>query len=281
MIYVKRDPNLIPEKLIKVAERAQEQLEALPPNERIAFIKKKSHIWRSFKRHLHAMSYGKCWYSEVMGPHSHYHVDHFRPKAEAQRSETDKDDGYTWLAFDWDNFRYSSERSNSLSTDEDTGEIVGKSSWFPLVEGSAVACWDNRCTNIENPILLDPTKQSDVALIDIGSDGRVKPATLCTDVGKMRVKASTRYYGLNLPDTLAARRQIMIDLGDEVDKVLSLIADAEGAERPGDPVQVERHRKTLTAWTMPNRAFTLAARAKLIELGLAEILAGPEDFAAI
>lgn len=280
MIYVKRDPNLIPEKLIAVAQRAQEELEQLPANERVAFIKRKSHIWRAFKRHLRAMSYGKCWYSEAMGPQSPYDVDHFRPKSEAQRSDAEKDDGYPWLAFDWDNFRYSSERSNRLSTDEETGETVGKSSWFPLVEGSPIACWDNRGLDVERPLLLDPTQQADVALIDVASDGRIKPARLCTDVGKMRVKASTRYYGLDLPDTLAARRQIMIDLGDEADKVLSLIADAEGAERRGDPIQVEKHRRTLTGWTMPNRPFALAARARLIELGFAQLLAGPEDYPA-
>lgn len=38
---MKRDPALIPDKLIKVAERAQAALEALPADERVAFIKKK------------------------------------------------------------------------------------------------------------------------------------------------------------------------------------------------------------------------------------------------
>ena len=68
MIYVRRDPNLIPEKLLKVAERAQQQLDRLPPTQRPAFIKKKSHIWRAFARYLVQMSYGKCWYSESLDP---------------------------------------------------------------------------------------------------------------------------------------------------------------------------------------------------------------------
>lgn len=42
-----------------------------------------------------------------IAPQSPYDVDHFRPKSEARRSEKVIDEGYPWLAFDWDNFRYS------------------------------------------------------------------------------------------------------------------------------------------------------------------------------
>jgi hypothetical protein len=75
------------------------ELEALPEAQRCDFIKKKSHIWRAFARYLARMSYGKCWYSETRDPQSFFDVDHFRPKAEAIRSETVKDDGYPWLHF--------------------------------------------------------------------------------------------------------------------------------------------------------------------------------------
>ena len=94
MIYVRRDPTLIPERLLRVAERAQSELEALPPAERVPFIKKKSHIWRAFARVLASMSFGKCWYSESLDAQSFYDVDHFRPKAEAVRAEGEIDDGY-------------------------------------------------------------------------------------------------------------------------------------------------------------------------------------------
>ncbi len=281
MIYVKRDPALIPDKVIKVAKRAQQKLEELPANERVAFIKKKAHIWRAFKRHLRSMSYGKCWYSEAKGPQSPYDVDHFRPKAEAQRTDTEKDDGYPWLAFDWDNFRYSAERSNRLSTDEETGEVVGKSSWFPMVDGSPIACWDNRCTNGEKPLLLDPICQDDVSLIDVGSDGRMKPSTTCVGTGKKRVNASIRHYALNLPDILEARQDVMRDVNDRVETLLKSIEAANNFEEAADAIPVEDQRKAITALTMPNSAFTRAARAKLIEKGLAGLIASPEDYPAI
>lgn len=278
---MRRDPAKIPEKVLKVAERAQAQLEALPAEERIAFIKKKSHVWRGFKRYLRSMSYGKCWYSEAVGPQSPYDVDHFRPKSEAQRADGVKDDGYPWLAFDWDNFRYSAERSNRLSTDEETGETFGKSSWFPLVSGSPVACWDDRCIGQEKPLLLDPTVEADVALIDVGSDGLIVTSRTCTNAGAERVKASVRFYGLDLPDILGARRQVMIDLNDDIDKLLMLHEGAMDAERANDPELIEKHRKTIVSRTLPNRPFTLAARAKLIERGLPQLLAGPEDYATM
>ncbi|WP_109867636.1 hypothetical protein [Methylocucumis oryzae] len=105
MIYVKRNPKLIPEKVLKVAEKAQKELEVLPEIERKEFIEKKAHIWRSFARYLAKMSYGKCWYSEGNDPQSFFDVDHFRPKKEAKRSESESDDGYPWLAFSWEKFQ--------------------------------------------------------------------------------------------------------------------------------------------------------------------------------
>ena len=87
MIYVWRDSSLIPKKFLQVAERAQRKLEALPADERPAFIKKKSHVWRAFARYLLKMSYGKCWYSESLDPQSFFDGDHYRPKLQTRRSE--------------------------------------------------------------------------------------------------------------------------------------------------------------------------------------------------
>lgn len=272
MIFVRRDPTLIPEKLLKVAERAQAELEELPPDQRVAFIAKKSHIWRAFKRYLRAMSYGKCWYSEAKAPQSPYDVDHFRPKSEAQRTDSLKDEGYPWLAFDWDNFRYSAERSNRLSADEETGEVLGKSSWFPLSDGSPVALWGNRCISNEKPLLLDPVSKEDVSLIDVGSDGRMKPSITCVGTGLKRVRASIRHYALNLPDILEARQDVMRDVSDRVETLLKSIEAAIQFEEAADAIPVDEQRKAIIALTMPNSAFAKAARAKLIEKGRQAIM---------
>lgn len=281
MIYVRRDPALIPEKVLQVAERAQADLEALPAAERVAFIKKKAHIWRGFKKYLSRMSYGKCWYSESPDPQSFFDVDHFRPKSEAKRSETVTDEGYPWLAFDWDNFRYSAGRSNRLSTDEDTDETTGKSSWFPLIDGSAIACWENRCVADERPLLIDPTNQNDARLIKVDTNGRIAPSRFCVGTNKKRVTESTKLYGLDLPRLTEARLRVMRDVAGRVDELLSCIAAADAHDPVADALPIVQQQEAITGLTLPNSAYSLAARSKLYELGLAELIAKPEDYPAI
>lgn len=281
MIYVRRDSALIPEKVLKVAERAQAALEALPPAERVAFVKKKAHVWRGFKKYLSKMSYGKCWYSESPDPQSFFDVDHFRPKSEAKRSETATDDGYPWLAFDWDNFRYSAGRSNRLSTDEDTDETAGKSSWFPLIDGSAVACWDDRCVADERPLLIDPTNQDDARLIKVDTNGRIAPSRFCVGTNKKRVTESAKLYGLDLPSLTEARLRVMRDVSGRVDDLLKCVAAADAHEPVADALPIPEQQAAITSLTLPNSAYSLAARSKLYELGLAELIAKPEDYPAI
>ncbi|WP_412050969.1 hypothetical protein ACK6D9_05770 [Hoeflea sp. Naph1] len=278
MIYVRRDPALIPEKVLKVAERAQAALEALPPEERVAFIKNKSHIWRGFKKYLARMSYGKCWYSESPDPQSFFDVDHFRPKAEARRSDTaDPDEGYPWLAFSWENFRFSAGRSNRLSTDEHTDETVGKGSWFPLCQGSPVAEWAHRNV-VERPMLLDPVNSADMDLIRVESDGSIKPSYTCVGTNASRVKQSIELYGLDLPRLTEARLRIMRDVQQKFEALLKIVAVANDFPLAADPLPVQEQAAAIKATTMPDSPYSLAARCKLIELGGADLIARPEDY---
>ena len=279
MIYVRRDSSLIPQKVLKVAERAQAALEALPPADRVAFIKKKSHVWTGFKKYLAKMSYGKCWYSESPDPQSFFDVDHFRPKAEAQRAEGGlRDDGYPWLAFDWDNFRYSAGRSNRLSIDEHTDLTVGKGSWFPLCDGSLVANWESRNTALEKPVLLDPTNAEDMGLIKVGSLGMVEPTRICVGTDLERVTKSAKYYGLNLPALTEARSRVMRDIQEMMDTLLQIVTTANAIPLAADHLPIRSQANLITSRTLPNSAYALAARSRLIELGMPELIATPEDY---
>jgi hypothetical protein len=280
VIYVRRDFSLIPEKVIKVAVRAQQELENLPAAERPAFIKKKSHIWRAFARYLSKMSYGKCWYSETLDPQSFFDVDHFRPKLEARRSEDVTESGYQWLAFSWDNFRYSAQRSNRVNKNEVTDDTEGKGNWFPLLAGSPKACWDNRCEDTEKPVLLDPVRTEDVRLIDVKADGRMGPSPTCVGSGRYRVERTIEVYGLNLPRLKSARLSAMREVNDLCEVLWGMIeAVALGPDAVADQLPIDKQLELIIAKTLPCSAYSKAARAMLINLGAAALCAQPEEVA--
>jgi hypothetical protein len=282
MIYVHRDQTIIPEKVLKVAERAQKHLETLTSvDERREYIKKKSHIWRAFGRYLAQMSHEKCWYSESPDPHSFFDVDHYRPKLEAKRTEEQTDTpGYEWLAFSWENFRYAANCANRLLTNHETGVVEGKGSWFPLLPDSIVASWDDRCVDKEKPILLDPVDRRDVRLVDIADDGMVVPSKFAVGSDKLRVTTSVKMYGLNLPRIKAARMRLMRKVKSDIETALETL---EAVQKPdvtddfADSIPTERHWESLTEYTLPTQPFSAAARHVLISQGLAELCAQPED----
>jgi hypothetical protein len=267
MIHVKRDPALIPDKLLKVAARAQQKLETLPADERREFIQKKRHIWGRFKRYLRAMSHGKCWYSESSDPQSFFDVDHFRPKLRARRSDSHVDAGYEWLAFSWENFRYSAQRSNQQNKDEDTDQVVGKGDWFPLLDPSPCARWDDRCEESERPVLLDPVRQEDVDLVDVLDDGRMSPNPFCVGSSKHRVTRSIELYGLNLPALTAARAKVMRDVIDLHAALLETAQSVTNApDAIADGVPLNRQMKMLIGKVQKTSAYSKAARAQLSKL---------------
>lgn len=275
MIFVKRNPALIPEWLLKAAEVAQKELESkATPEERKAYIESKGRLWRRFGRYLKQMSYGKCWYSESDCIQSRTDVDHFRPKKEARRSETESDDGYPWLAFSWENFRYAAQLSNQLSTDENTGEVVGKGAWFPLMPGSPRATWDNRAAS-ERPLLLDPVSKHDVRLITIDASGKMRPSDLCLgDYERARVTESIKYLGLNLDGLTGARQRAMEAVQEIVQDVLRTKAAADGAganaQQIAEALPIDTSIERIQAKTHPREPYAAAIRAQLKAMGFGE-----------
>lgn len=286
MIYVRRDPNLIPERVLRVAERAQAQLEALAPEKRADFIEKKSHVWRGFARYLTKMSYGKCWYSESDCVQSFKDVDHYRPKKQARRHiGVDPDEGYPWLAFSWDNFRLAAQRTNQINRDDDTDESVGKGAWFPLMPGSRRATWDDRCVAEERPVLLDPACVTDVRLIEVTATGRMGPTKLCLgEYERTRVSNTVKLLGLDLPGLVSARQRTMRlvqDLVDEVQKAL-VAADsgAEAAAFMANKMPIGGQLNLLQRLTEPSQPYAAAARAQLRFLGFGELCVSVEQMGA-
>jgi hypothetical protein len=267
MIYIRRDRNLIPDKVIAVAQKATNELEALSAEDRKDFIKKKSHIWKAFGRYLAKMSYGKCWYSESKDIQSFFDVDHFRPKSEARRAEEIVDaEGYAWLAFDWENFRFSSQRCNRVSKDEESDELVGKGSWFPLIDGSPKAVWSDRCINEEAPYLLDPARLDDVVNVDIAQDGRFSPLPHCIGLQAVRIRKTAKIYGLNLPRIKEARLKIIREV-TRIHELIMKFSEALDRDNEGDPNDLIVQQITmLKEKTRADAQFCKAARSQLLRL---------------
>lgn len=272
MIFIRRDVSLIPASVIAVAQRAQIKLEQLPEDKRKSFIKKKSHIWRGFSKYLAKMSYGKCWYSEAKDAGANFDVDHFRPKAEAKRTEDIVDsEGYAWLAFDWENFRLSAQNCNRLNTDK-SGTTVGKGSWFPLQSGSPKATWDNRCINDERVILIDPLVNDDLTFIDYDDNGRFTHSRLCIGQAALRIKRSGIIYGLNFEKMREARFEAMKAAKELLEAIQQNVVDLVPFGDDAPMQVIERQIEQLKAKTRADAPFSRAVRAQLNKLGAEDYL---------
>lgn len=273
MIFIKRDPELIPDKVVEVARRAQDTLEKLPAADRADFIKKKSHIWRGFSKYLSKMSYGKCWYSEARDAGANFDVDHFRPKAEAKRSdEVVDDEGYPWLAFEWENYRLSAQNCNRLNKDEKAERTVGKGSWFPLLGGSPKACWDDRCIEVEAPVLIDPVVRDDLHFVDFDQRGLFKPSDLCVGQPAKRIRESAVIYALNFEQMREARFRAMDDARKLYETILQCAEDLSPIGDDAPMRALERLIEELRAKTRADAPFSRAVRIHLQKLGANDYL---------
>lgn len=221
MRYIDIDKIEIPDGWEEKAEKALKDIENLPAAERKKEIDRKSGLWAELKESLAKLSHYKCWYCETKNIRDDYEVDHFRPKNNIQNS--DHHQGYWWLAFSWENYRYSCTFCNCRREDSESGVVKGKGDYFPLLDES------NRCfsrsddlTN-ESPLLLDPVKRGDPCLIIFRQDGNAhwKYSKEENEIAFRRAEKSIELYHLNEIRLVEARKQLhrkikkLIDQGDE------------------------------------------------------------------
>lgn len=146
MIYVHRDWERVPEDIKTVLKTAAAELEAIADTDaRKSYIHANREKWSTVRDYLSGMSHGKCWYSEAREAVSRYQVDHFRPHGRAKQATKDYYEGYSWLAFDIENFRLAGMLCNTVNQ-EFSEESVGKGDWFPLIDPSKRASLQDRNT---------------------------------------------------------------------------------------------------------------------------------------
>lgn len=209
------------------AAEAEEKIKA-----RNQFIDDHSGHWAKLKPWLFALSHGKCWFTEGRDICSHTDVEHFRPKKEAKELDGSVRDGYWWLTFDYGNFRAAGNVPNRK-----------KGGWFPLHKDSHCSRFCARCEESETYYLLDPIKQTDVALLAFDEEGNAIPHPKADDWERERVQISIDRLKLNDHDALPQeRRRVWQQVSKEIDGYF----EAKSKYRPGiNPAPMEKMEERL------------------------------------
>ena len=163
-------------------------------------------IWRELSPELAELGNGKCWYSESRNPASDKNVDHFRPKGRVE--EDDTHEGYWWLAFRWQNYRYASQWCNQRRNDRVNGTSGGKGDHFPLRPGSIRAHRETDDYEVEDVELLDPIDPEDWKLLTFRPDGHPTPATKLGTPEHARATTSINVYHLDCKELVNDRRPL-------------------------------------------------------------------------
>lgn len=204
------------------SEKAQQLTDSLKAakddKQRSEIINRNQEHWKAVKPVLAALFNHKCWYTEAPQQGTDVDVDHFRPKKSVKEthSETVPHNGYWWLAFCLENYRFSCIVANRRRKDVDSGVTGGKADHFPLCDETMRANTPTCDLENEQPILLDPLKATDVQLLQFKPDGEAM-ARFSKDKHErkfMRADQSIRLYHLNHTDFIRCR----IELRDQIDK---------------------------------------------------------------
>lgn len=239
MRYISIEEIRLPDGWQEKADKLRDQLIAAAPPERKEIIKKNADVWREVKDALSALSHGKCWYCECKEIRSDNPVDHFRPKNRV--ADCDGHEGYWWLAFDWHNYRFSCTYCNSRRVGVDT--IGGKQDHFPLVDEASRALQFGDDMSLEQPMLLDPTIQSDSELLWFYIDGTPIPK-FAEDQDENKHKRATisiELYHLNEERLEEKRRDLYQELSRLVARGNEALDDA--AQAPNVTLKARAERR--------------------------------------
>jgi len=201
-------------------------------------------IWqdRDLKTLLMTVSFGKCWYCEQnVAERADNAVDHFRPKGRV--AEDTSHEGYWWLAFDWENYRFACTFCNSARLSDDGSG--GKQDHFRLWSEDSRARTPDDLIDREQPLLLDPFQPDDPGYLTFEQDGRAVPTYAKDDDRFLYESASESIerYHLNR-QWLRENRQTLMAKLDE------MLSDAEKAyrlfndKRTGSDETRQAHRNT-------------------------------------
>jgi hypothetical protein len=264
MIYIHRDWSKVPPELLQKLHDLTHALDTIDdPAERKEFIKDNANAWAALREHLSAMSHNKCWYSEAREVVSRYQVDHFRPHGRAKQAAGDLSDGYSWLAFDPDNFRLAGVLCNTINK-EYSEESVGKGDWFPLENPNERACWVNRGVAKELPILLDPTDGEDASALVFSEGGAIDVKSDLGDEHKERVRFAIRCLGLDQSLLKSERNKTWRECVRKVVQYSRFAGKPKGQRTNDEYVTMKEIAADLIKMTKAESEFSAVARSCLV-----------------
>jgi uncharacterized protein (TIGR02646 family) len=119
------------------------------------------HEYAVVKRDLWTQQAMRCCYCEAQIQCDYSDVEHFRPKARADRRNGTLDTGYWWLAWTWENLLFSCPNCNRSA----------KKDFFPLEAGGVPLLAEEQPPGGELPTLIDPYSEDPVESIQFVFDG--------------------------------------------------------------------------------------------------------------
>jgi hypothetical protein len=216
MRYVDKTPvgQTLPQGWAQRASDAATAVAAVNPQARSGEVNARRVIWGDLKDTLRQVSQNKCWYCESIEIRSDNAVDHFRPKNRV--AESAGHSGYWWLAFSWDNYRFSCTFCNSKRTSNDGEGGGGKADRFPLRVEATRAHNPGDDLTLEDPVLLDPCIAADPGLLWFDETGQAVPGPVCgaddNAYPRQRVLTSIEVYHLNQPDLVDQRKVLCTEI---------------------------------------------------------------------
>ena len=177
-------------------------------------------IWQALNERLAELGNRKCWYSETKNPGSDKEIDHFRPKASVDEDGTHE--GYWWLAFDWQNFRYSCQWCNQVRNEGADGTRGGKGDRFPLEDEGTRARGENEDYRNERPTLLDPVDPADWRLLTFRPDGYPTPSADDGTTEYERARVSIEVYHLDSIEMVRGRKSLATKVARVVGEIEEL-----------------------------------------------------------
>lgn len=263
MIYVHRDWSVVPPAIKDALIAAAKLLDDIEDvDARKKFIKDNADKWSAVRDYLGGMSHNKCWYSEAKERVSRYQVDHFRPHGRAKQALKLFAEGYSWLAFDLENFRLAGVLCNTANQEYSTN-TVGKSDWFPLADPTKRACMVNRDCGGESPLLLDPVDPDDPCKLVFNDDGSVQAdLDLPPDV-QSEVLLAIGYLGLSQAMLNGARKGTWRRCTNAITKYNRIAKKRKGERTQGETETLLELREELVGMCRASSEFAAVARCCL------------------